>query len=304
MYSKGQIFGEITEDKKPLIAIHGYLDNSNSFKPIALHLTDNTQYYIIAIDLPGMGLSSKLPDGIPYSLKLFVMNIHKVVKHFNLNKFTFLTHSLGCSIALSYSACYKDNILGLCFIDFALKECDIKLKENLAEVWRDGIEKFTDFEVSLKGKKQSEKEITYEYALSRLLQANSHIDELAAKILLERGLSVSDEGKYEYSRDIRLVTSFSIREYQNDFILIYHSLKDFNIPVNFIYATPPPYGDLLFDQIKQMVSHLRENSQSTVDFIPIEGTHHFHMLKPAEASLIVLKFLEEKVCDLIAVFKV
>lgn len=246
-----------------------------------------------------MGLSSKVPDGIPYSLKLFLMCIHKVVKHFKLKHFTFLTHSLGCSIALAYTACYKDKVAGLAFLDFALKECDITLKENLAEVWRDGIEKFGQFEDILEAKKSEpkvEKELTYDFALSRLLQSNKHIDELAAKILLERGLIVKD-GKLDYSRDIRLVTTISMREYHNDFVSIYHSLLDHHlkIPVAFIYATPPPYGEVLFDQIKQMVSHLKENSHSTVDFLPIEGTHHFHMLKPEEASKIVLSFLNEKV---------
>ena len=247
-----------------------------------------------------MGLSSKVPDGIPYSLKLFVMSIQKVVKHFKLKRFTFLTHSLGCSIAMAYTACYKDKVIGLTFIDFALKECDITLKENLAEVWKDGIEKFEKFEDTLEEKEKTkkedkDKELTYDFALTRLLQSNKHIDELAAKILLERGLTVKDE-KLEYSRDIRLVTTISMREYHNDFISIYHSLWDhFDIPIAFIYATPPPYGEVLFDQIKQMVDHLKENSKATVDFIPIEGTHHFHMLKPEETSQLVLKFLNEKV---------
>ena len=44
-----------------------------------------------------------------------------------------------------------------------------------------------------------------------------------------------------------------------------------------------------------MVQHLRENSQKTVDFVPIESTHHFHMLKPAATAEIILKFLKEKV---------
>ena len=49
---KGQVFGEESKDKKALVLVHGYLDNSNSFKPIAPLLTTN-QYYLIAIDLPG-----------------------------------------------------------------------------------------------------------------------------------------------------------------------------------------------------------------------------------------------------------
>ena len=98
---KGQVFGKITEKSKAIIALHGFLDNSNSFKPIAPYLIKDSEYYIIAIDLPGMGLSSKIPDGIPYSTKLFVMSLRRVVLHFALKNFIFLTHSFGCSIAIA-----------------------------------------------------------------------------------------------------------------------------------------------------------------------------------------------------------
>ena len=88
--------------------------------------------------------------------------------------------------------------------------------------------------------------MTYDFALSRLLESNKHIDELAAKILLERGLNVLNE-KLVYSRDIRLVTTISLREYHHDFVSIFNSLcENFNIPVVFIYATPPPFGEKLF----------------------------------------------------------
>ena len=100
----GQIFGSTeNKDAKPVVALHGFLDNSNSFRPVATHLTKEQKYYIIAIDLPGMGLSSKIPDGIPYSTKFYVMSIRRVVKHFNLDKVTFLSHSFGCSLALAVS---------------------------------------------------------------------------------------------------------------------------------------------------------------------------------------------------------
>ena len=50
---KGQIFGEKSEMSQPIVLIHGYLDNSNSFKPLAPLLIQNSHYYLIAIDLPG-----------------------------------------------------------------------------------------------------------------------------------------------------------------------------------------------------------------------------------------------------------
>ena len=60
-------------------------------------------------------------------------------------------------------------------------------------------------EKKIEEKKATEKTLTYEHALKRLLESNKHIDEEAAKILLERGL-VKVNNNLEYSRDIRLVT--------------------------------------------------------------------------------------------------
>ena len=54
-FLKGQIFGEIKPDAKPIVSLHGHLDNSNSFRPIAKILTKN-DYYLIALDMPGHGL--------------------------------------------------------------------------------------------------------------------------------------------------------------------------------------------------------------------------------------------------------
>ena len=97
-----QIFGDSKSSiAKPIVAIHGYLDNSNSFKPIANYLTQSGAYYVIAIDLPGMGFSSNIPDGIPYTLKFYLMSVRRVVMYLNLQKFFLAAHSFGGSIALT-----------------------------------------------------------------------------------------------------------------------------------------------------------------------------------------------------------
>lgn len=98
---RGQIFGDPNvKNSKPILCLHGYLDNSNSFRPLAPYLCQNNQYYMIAIDLPGHGLSSYLPEGIPYTPKLFLSSVRRVVKYFDLKSFYFLCHSYG--IGLSY----------------------------------------------------------------------------------------------------------------------------------------------------------------------------------------------------------
>ena len=87
-----------------------------------------------------------------------------------------------------------------------------------------------------------------------------------------------------------------MREYHLEFAGIYDSL--FTIltsPILLIYATPPPYGPKLFEQIMQIMSKIKDNGKASVELVPLDGTHHLHMLKPAEAAPHLLKFLNEKV---------
>ncbi len=83
--------------------------------------------------------------------------------------------------------------------------------------------------------------------------------------------------------------------YHKEFHGIYDSLfKTINSPICLIYATPPPFGQKLFDQIMTIMNEIKKNSKATVDLIPIESTHHFHMLKPEETAKFVLEFLNSK----------
>ena len=104
----GQIFGNPESPSSiPIVAIHGFLDNSNSFKPVAPYLTQNDRFHIISVDLPGMGFSSKIPNGIPYSTKFYLMCLRRLTRHFKLDKFILLGHSFGCSLALAVKIYFK-----------------------------------------------------------------------------------------------------------------------------------------------------------------------------------------------------
>lgn len=98
---KAQLFGNASlKNVEPILCMHGYLDNSNSFKPLAHYLTNSNKYYLISIDLPGHGFSSKLPDGIPYTQKLLINCLRRVIRDLNLKRFYFLCHSFGVYLSL------------------------------------------------------------------------------------------------------------------------------------------------------------------------------------------------------------
>jgi pimeloyl-ACP methyl ester carboxylesterase len=96
---KGQIFGNKV-NTRPILCLHGYLDNSNSFKPLAPFLCESNQYHLICIDLPGQGLSSKIADPMLYSLKTFIFCIRKIILDLDLKDFIFMGHSFGCTLGL------------------------------------------------------------------------------------------------------------------------------------------------------------------------------------------------------------
>ncbi len=97
---KCQIFGDsLVKNTQPIVCLHGYLDNSNSFKPISPYLTHTNEYYLVAIDFPGHGFSSKIPDGTYYSMKMLVSCVRRVVRHLNLKRFYFMCHSYGINIS-------------------------------------------------------------------------------------------------------------------------------------------------------------------------------------------------------------
>ena len=85
---------------KPMLCLHGYLDNSNSFKPIAPYMTRTNEFYMIALDLPGHGHSSKLPNGIPYSQRLMLGSIRRCVRQLGLKDFFMFCHSYGAFMSL------------------------------------------------------------------------------------------------------------------------------------------------------------------------------------------------------------
>lgn len=87
-----------------------------------------------------------------------------------------------------------------------------------------------------------------------------------------------------------------MRDYHLEFHGVYDCLfKTLSSPVMLMYATPPPFGQELFDQIMKIMNEIKANSKSTVELIEVEGTHHFHMLKPQETAEIVFNFLKGKV---------
>ncbi|MCK8045256.1 alpha/beta hydrolase [Shewanella sp. 1CM18E] len=128
----GRLWG--SPDKPLLLALHGWLDNANSFEPLSHYLAD---YQVLAIDWPGHGGSQHRPGSYPlhwvdylYDLDALIEVLTHVVKR---KPFALVGHSLGGIIASAYAAAFADKVDKLVLIEALspLYESESKSKTRL-----------------------------------------------------------------------------------------------------------------------------------------------------------------------------
>lgn len=91
---------------RPIVLLHGWQDNAGSFDPLIIQLPNHVSY--LAIDLPGHGLSSRLPDGMMYSLEVYFLALLLIFEHFKWSKVSLMSHSLGSVVSFYYAATFPE----------------------------------------------------------------------------------------------------------------------------------------------------------------------------------------------------
>ncbi|XP_017016152.2 probable serine hydrolase isoform X1 [Drosophila takahashii] len=99
-FISGRWYGNRTE--RPILAIHGWLDNLGTYDRLIPMLPDYIG--VLCIDLPGHGRSSRLPSGIHYNVYDYVFIIPRVMKEFGWSKVSLMGHSLGGVMSFMYAA--------------------------------------------------------------------------------------------------------------------------------------------------------------------------------------------------------
>lgn len=100
----GKWWGPI--DQQPIVALHGWQDNAGTFDKLIPLLPSNVA--ILAIDLPGHGLSSHLPIGQFYYIFWDgLINLRRVVKHYKWNKVSKQLKVIQRFFIILYSSCTK-----------------------------------------------------------------------------------------------------------------------------------------------------------------------------------------------------
>ncbi len=100
----------------PILALHGWLDNANSFLPIAGCLIQAAPE-IVAIDLAGHGHSDHRDQGSRYHFVDYVYDVIECVDQLGWKRFVLLGHSMGAGIASLIAAAAPALVSRLILID-------------------------------------------------------------------------------------------------------------------------------------------------------------------------------------------
>ncbi|PCI63639.1 MAG: alpha/beta hydrolase [Gammaproteobacteria bacterium] len=272
--------------EKPLLCLHGWLDNAASFLPLMPYL-DN----VLAIDWPGHGLSSHRSSDAHYH---FVDYVYDLLALFDENSWPALDivgHSMGGMIASVFAATFPEKVKSLTLIDsigFITAEA-----ETTTENLRQGL--LSRLKLSNKQKHQQLKAKQQEQAQkSRKIKSHANLDSAIkarlsvsdlqygdAKLLVERGTKQSEDGFY-WCSDPRLMTKSPLRLSTSQAQQIISSI---DIPVQLIY------GDKGMDMVKLGIEQYKIHFKCFKSTM-LSGGHHVHMEQPKATAALIAYFID------------
>ena len=102
------------ESEHKILAVHGWLDNAESFSGLAEFLPDHE---IVALDFPGHGHSDHRPQGEILHYIDYIVDIYEVLKVLGWNQCVLLGHSMGAGVASVFASAFPDKLQGLICLD-------------------------------------------------------------------------------------------------------------------------------------------------------------------------------------------
>ena len=188
------------EDGLPVIALHGWLDNANSFARLAPKLKG---LRIVALDLAGHGHSGHRPLGAGYALWDYVYDVLQVAEQLGWKRFALMGHSLGAIVSLVLAAALPERVSHLALIDGVIPPT--AKGEDAAE--RLGMALQAQINLQDKSKPVYR---TLERAIEARMKGLVAVSREAAELLAQRGL-MPVAGGYTWRSDSRLTLASPLR---------------------------------------------------------------------------------------------
>ncbi|KAI5646616.1 alpha/beta hydrolase fold domain-containing protein [Phthorimaea operculella] len=273
-------------DKQPIIALHGWQDNAGTWDKLIPLLPINIS--VLAIDLPGHGLSSPFPKGMQYYI--FWDNItlvRRIVKHFKWEKITLMGHSLGGAVSFMYAASFPDQVEAIIQVDIASPA--VREPADMVKQTGWAIDKVIEYENLPEHKIPC---YEYEEMIDIVVDAyKGSISRENCKILMKRGMMPApahvNKNGYYFRRDPKLKVS-GLAMMSKETALEYAS--KIRCKVLNLRALPGMKWERL-DYYLDVIEQMKKTAD--VKYVEVQGTHHVQLESPENIAEVIEEFLEQ-----------
>ena len=252
---------------KPVIALHGWMDNAASFVPVAEQLKG---IRLIAIDLAGHGRSEHRPKGWSYDIWHYIEDLSDIAEALKFNEFGLLGHSLGGIICtMSAATVLKEQVTGLVVID------------GISPYPRTPEESVSSLKQYIRQRRQpviSLSEVGYrsiKQAIRARMIGQYRVSKTSAELLVNRGLR-QEESNWVWTMDPRLKLGSPAR-YTLEQSLAF--VKAVTCPMSIIYVEEGEISEFVRDYAQDLTS---------AGLHPLAGSHHLHMDGQVDAVAAVI----------------
>ncbi|MCD1607936.1 MULTISPECIES: alpha/beta hydrolase [Stutzerimonas] len=242
------------DDGKPVIALHGWLDNAATFSRLAPRLQG---LRIVALDLPGHGHSDHRPIGAGYNIWDYAHDVLQVAEQFGWQRFSLLGHSMGAIVSVLLAGALPERVERLALIDGVIPytgEAD-SAPQKLGSALE-----------ALLAVNDKRKPVyaSFDQAVEARMKGVGAVSREAAELLAQRGL-MPVPGGYTWRTDPRLMLPSAMR------LTRAHALA-------FVSRVACPTSLVLAEQGLMMQPELLELVESfPFDIRRLVGGHHLHL---------------------------
>jgi pimeloyl-ACP methyl ester carboxylesterase len=106
-------------ENRSIFFLHGFPESWRAFETVMSLLAN--EFYVVAIDLPGIGESGRLAANDKHSIATFM---NELIRSLNLNEVTLVGHDVGGMVVYSYLQAYPDNLTSAVIMDVAIPGID------------------------------------------------------------------------------------------------------------------------------------------------------------------------------------
>lgn len=243
------------EDGQPVLALHGWLDNSMTFDLLAPKLQG---LRIVAIDMAGHGHSGQRAPGAGYQLWDFAMDALMATQQLGWERFSLLGHSLGGIISVLIAGAVPERIERVALIDGLAPETGEadKSPQKLGQALLAHID--------LAAKKKTVYK-TVEQAVKARMHGFMPVSQLASELLAQRGLSPV-AGGYCWNTDSRLTLPSPLRLTKAHAVAFIHAVQ---CPMKLVVAED--------GVLTKQADFIKFLSANPLDVQRLPGGHHLHL---------------------------